>query len=158
MAFDAGIRTRYRQALQVALAAHFATTDLPIPFHAGEITGRQEVDVGCVWFDNKTPHKADWNNEESFFGVRVLRHFAQDQGGAEPRASQNEALEWTFEQLEDGLVAVVNKPDLVAAAPAVDPTGWPDYFIVSLVAINHPEQYVTASLAAQLRNRTRRGG
>jgi hypothetical protein len=158
VAFEAGIRTRYREALQVALAAHFASVELPIEFQAGEITGRQELDVGCVWFDNKTPHKADWNNEESFFGVRVLRHFAQDQGGAEPRASQNERLEWTFEQLEDGLVAVVNKPDLVAAAPEVDPAGWPDYFIVTLVAINHLEHHVTASLAAQLRNRTRRGG
>lgn len=158
MAFASGIRTRYRQALQVHLAAHFAALELPMKFEAGELTGRQDLDVGCVWFDNKAPHRADWNNEESFFGVRVLRHFAQDQGGAEPRASQNERLEWTFEALEDGLVAVLNKPDLEAAAPDIDSTGWPSYFIVTLVAINHAEHHVTASVAAQLRNRTRRGG
>ena len=47
-----GIRTRYRQALQVALAAHFASVELPIEFQAGELTGRQQLDVGCVWFRN----------------------------------------------------------------------------------------------------------
>ncbi len=152
------VRSRFREALQLHLAAHFASVELPIEVHAGEIVGRQEVDVGCVWFDNKVPHRLDLNNEESFFGVRVLRRAAQDQGGAEPRASQNARLEWTFEQLEDALVAVTNKPQLVAAAPGIDPAGWPDYFIVTLVAINHPDQYVTASLAAQLRSRTRKGG
>jgi len=158
VAFESGIRTRYRQALQVALAAHFASVELPIEFVAGELVGRQEVDVGCAWLDNKTPHRLDGNNEESFFGVRVCRTFAQDQGGAEPRASQSEKLEWTFEALEDGLLAVINKPLLAAAAPLISPAGWPDYFIVTLVAINHPDQHVTASLSAQLRNRTRKGG
>ena len=153
-----GVRSRFRQALQLALAAHFAELEFPIEFHAGEIVGRSEVDVGCVWWDNKVPHRVDGNNEESFYGVRVLRVFAQDQGSAVPRASTNERLEWTAEMLEDALLAVTNKPELAAAAPHVDSTGWPDYFIVTQVAVNHPDQYVTASVAAQLRSRTRKGG
>jgi len=155
--FESGIRTRFRKALQVALAAHFATTPLPIEFVDGELVGKQERDIGCVWFDNKVPHRADWNNEEAFFGVRVCRVFKQDQGGEEPRASIQERLEWTFEALEDALVAVINRPDL-ATASAMDLTGCPDYFLVTQIALNRTDQHVTATIAAQLRNRTRKGG
>ncbi len=157
--FDPGVRSRFRMALQVALAAWFkANTKLELSFEDGEITGKQERDIGCAWFDNKVPHRQDWNNEESFFGVRVFRIFAQDQGGAEPRASVQERLEWTFEALEDALTTVINRPDLQAAAPDVDLTGCPDYFIVTQIVLNKQEQSVTATIAAQMRNRTRKGG
>lgn len=156
--FDPGVRTRFRKALQIALAAWFkANTPLSIEFVDGELTGKQELDIGCVWFDNKVPHRNDWNNEESFFGVRVCRVFAQDQGGAEPRASIQERLEWTFEALEDAIVTVINRPNL-AAASGVDLTDAPEYFIVTQIALNRTDQHITATIAAQLRNRTRKGG
>ena len=156
--FEPGVRTRFRTALQVALSAWFkANTPLAITFTAGELTGKQEIDVGCVWFDNKVPHRSDWNNEESFFGVRVFRVFAQDQGGDVPRVDVQERLEWTFEALEDALTSVINRPDL-ATASGVDLDGCPDYFIVTQVALNRTDQHITATLAAQLRNRTRKGG
>lgn len=157
--YEPGVRSRFRAALQVALAAWFkANTQWEIEFVAGEITGKQERQIGCVWFDNKVPHRSDWNNEESFFGVRVFRVFAQDQGGEEPRASVQEHLEMTFEALEDALTTVINRPDLATAAPEVDLTGCPDYFIVTQIVLNRADQHITATIAAQLRNRTRKGG
>lgn len=151
------LRGKFRKALQVHLAAHFKAAGLELPFEGGVIEGPQERDVGCVWFDTVRPHRADWNNEEAFFGARVLRQFKQDQGGEQPRTAQEEALEWTFEVLEDGLQAVLNRP-LLQAASGVDLSGWADYFIVQEVVLNHTAQHVTATLAAQARSRTRRGG
>jgi len=157
VAFEQGFRTKFRKALQIHLSAFFTAAELPIAFEDGLLEGPQERDVGCVWFDNVRPHRADWNNEEASFGVRVFRHFKQDQGGTEPRAAQEEALEWTFETLEDALQAVLNRP-LLQVSSGIDLSGWYDYFIVQEVILVHPGQYVQATLATQARSRTRRGG
>lgn len=151
-------RTKFRRALQTALTAHFSEAGLPIEFQGGVIDGPQaERDIGCVWFEGKRPQSRDLNNEEAFFQVRVLRRFKQDQGGAEPREEVNAQLERTFELLEDGLRAVINRPALETAS-GEDLAGWQDFFIVTEVAANHVEQYVQASVQAWARNRTSRGG
>jgi hypothetical protein len=66
-------------------------------------------------------------------------------------------MEWTFETLEDGLRVNLNRIDLQTAS-GIDLTGWSDYYIVQEVLMDHPTQTVTATLAAQARSRTRRGG
>jgi len=152
-----GLRSQFRRALQIALAAHFTAAGLELEFEGGTIEGPQERDIGCVWIDTVRPHRADWNNEEAFFGVRVLRAWKQDQGGEQPRTLQEERLEWTLEILEDGLVAVLNRP-LLEAASGLVLTGWADYFIVQEVVLDHQAQHVTATIAMQARSRTRRGG
>lgn len=151
-------RTKFRRALQISMAAHFKSVDLPIAFQGGVIDGPQaDRDIGCVWFEGKRPQSRDLNNEEAFFQVRVLRRFKQDQGGPEPREEVNAELERTFEILEDALRAVINRPALETAS-GLDLAGWQDFFIVTEVQANHPEQYVQASVQAWARNRTSRGG
>jgi hypothetical protein len=151
-------RTKFRRALQVALATHFETAGLAVEFQGGVIDGPQsDRDIGCVWFEGKRPQSRDLNNEEAFFQVRVLRRFKQDQGGAEPREEVNAELERTFEILEDGLRAIINRPALETAS-GEDLAGWSDFFIVTEVTANHVEQYVQAAVQAWARNRTSRGG
>lgn len=151
------LRTRFRHALQIALAAHFKAAGLDIAFEGGVIEGPQERNIGCVWFDSKRPQGRDGNNEEAFFGVRVLRLFKQDQGGENPREDVEAQLEWTFETLEDGLLAVVNR-GLLETASGVDLAGYSDFFTVTEVSSNHQAQYVQATITAWARNRTARGG
>ena len=68
MAYESGLRTKFRQALKIALAAHFtAATEaddltITIPFEDGQLDGPQERNIGCVWFDSVRPHRNDWNN------------------------------------------------------------------------------------------------
>ena len=158
MASEPSLRTKFRQALQIALAAHFKAAGLEIAFEPGIIEGPQsDRDIGCVWFDSKRPQARDGNNEEAFFGVRVLRLFKQDQGGVVPREDVETALEWTFETLEDGLLAVINLP-LLETASGMVLDGWHSYFTVTEVASNHQQQYVQATVTAWARNRTARGG
>lgn len=152
------LRGTFRRALQVALQKHFADADLAITFEPGEMTGPQaDRDIGCVWFDSKRPHARDGNNEEAFFGIRVFRRFRQEQGAATDREITEEQLDWTFETLEDALRANLTKP-LLEANSGKTLTGWSEYFIVTEVSKNTAEQYVQASLSAQARNRTARGG
>lgn len=151
-------RTKFRRALQVALAKHFADAGLPIAFQGGVIEGPQaDRDIGCVWFEGKRPQGRDGNNEEAFFQVRVLRRFKQDQGAAEPREEVNTELERTFEILEDALRANLARPWLETNSGEVL-TGWSDYFTVTEVVANHLGQYAQATLTAWARNRTARGG
>jgi hypothetical protein len=153
-----GLRTTFRRALQIALAAHFKTAGLEIEFQGGVIEGPQsDRDIGCVWWEGKRPSARDGNNEEAFFQVRVLRLFKQDQGGAVPREDVAGELERTAEILEDGLVAVLTRPWL-ATASGLDLTGWSDYFTVTEVVTSYPSQHVQATLTAWARNRTARGG
>lgn len=152
------LRGKFRRALRIALEAHFAAADRAITFESGELTGQQsDRDVGCVWFDSKRPHSRDGNNEEAFFGIRVFRRFRQEQGSAKEREITEEQLDWTFETLEDALRANLTKP-LLETNSGETLTGWSDYFIVTEVSKNTFEQYVQASLSAQARNRTARGG
>lgn len=158
MASDPSLRTTFRRALQTALTAHFAAQGLEIAFQGGVIEGPQtDRDIGCVWFDSKRPSTRDGNNEEAYFGVRVLRRHKLDQGGAEPREEVEAELERTFELLEDGLAAVLARPWLEAVS-GEDLSGWSDFFTVTEVVSNHQGQYVQASLLAWARNRTARGG
>lgn len=158
MAAEASLRTKFRQALQVALAMHFESAGLAIEFEAGVIEGPQtDRDIGCVWFDSKRPHSRDGNNEEAFFGVRVLRRFRQDQGGEVPREDVEQLLEGTFETLEDGLAANLARPWLETSS-GINLAGWSDFFTVTNVVVDHQAQHVTATLTAWARNRTARGG
>jgi hypothetical protein len=158
VASEPSLRTKFRQALQVALAAHFKQAGLEIAFEAGIIEGpQQDLDIGCVWFEGKRPQGRDSNNEEAFFQVRVLRRFKQDQGATVPRGDSEEELETTFEMLEDGLLAVINRIDLQNAS-GIDLTGWESYFSVTEVVKNQPGFYVQATLTVWARNRTARGG
>ena len=152
------LRTKFRRALQTALAKHFKDAGLAIAFEGGIIGGPQDSrDIGCVWFEGKRPQGRDGNNEEAFFQVRVLRQFKQDQGGENPRESFNAELERTFEILEDGLLANLTLP-LLEANSGQDLAGWESYFTVTEVVKNDLEQYVQATLTAWARNRTARGG
>lgn len=158
MASDPSLRTQFRRALQIALAAYFEAQEVPIAFEAGVIEGPQsDRDIGCVWFEGKRPQGRDSNNEEAFFHVRVLRRFKQDQGGQVPREDSEEELETTFEMLEDALLAVVNRP-LLQAASGINLSGYSSYFSVTEVVKNQPGFYVQATLTVWARNRTARGG
>ncbi len=153
------LRTKFRQALQIALAKHFKSAGLSIEFQGGVIEGPQtDRDIGCVWFDSKRPQGRDGNNEEAFFGVRVFRQWKQDQGAETPRVEVEEELERTFEMLEDGLRAVIKRIDLETASGIVLGSDWASYFTVTEVAIDHQEQRIQATLTAWARNRTARGG
>lgn len=155
---EQGLRTTFRLALQVALAKHFKEAGLEIAFEGGVIEGPQaDRDIACVWFDRVRPSGKDGNNEEAFFGVRVLRRFKQDQGGASPREDVESELERTTEILEDALAANLTRPWLAANSGA-DLTGWSDYFVVTEIVQNHAGQYVQAALLAWARNRSARGG
>lgn len=158
MAADS-LRGRFRNALRIALKAHFDAAGLPIDFEAGQISGPQsDRDIGCVWFDLKRMSAGrDANNEEALFGVRVLRRFRQEQGAGEERELTEDMLDWTFETLEDGLRAVINATELEAAS-GISLDGWESFFVVLQVAKNTQEQSVTASVQAWARNRTARGG
>ena len=151
------LRTKFRHALQISLAEYFKNAGLDVPFEGGVIEGPQERNIGCVWFDSKRPQGRDGNNEEAFFGVRVLRLFKQDQGGEIPREDVETQLEWTFETLEDGLRAVINRVELEAAS-GINLSGYSDFLTVTEIASNHQQQYVQATITAWARNRTARGG
>lgn len=157
MAAEPSLRTKFRRALQTALAKHFADQGLDIDFQGGVIEGPQDRDIACVWVDSKRYSAKDGNNEEAFFGVRVLRRFKQDQGGEYPREESEAELERTFEMLEDALRANLTKP-LLEANSGETLTGWSDYFVVTEMSANHAGQYVQAALRAWARNRTARGG
>lgn len=158
MADERSHRTKFRHALQTALAKHFKDAGLEIAFEPGRLEGPStDRDIGCVWFDSKRPHGRDGNNEEAFFGVRVLRHLVQDQGAGVTREEIELALEWTFETLEDALAGVLTRPWLEDKGDEVL-SGWGDFIIVTNIATDHAAQHVTASIVAQARNRTARGG
>lgn len=160
MASERGARTTFRLALQKALRASFVADGLDIEFQGGVIEGPQaDRDIGCVWWTGKQPQGRDGNNEETFFQVRVLRRFKQDQGGSEPRESNAEELELTAEMLEDALVAVLVRPWLQeVVGDEFDLSESLEYFIVTEVTVNYPGHYVQATLQAWMRNRTARGG
>ena len=158
MASEVGYRTAYRRALQKGLALKFAAADLPIEFFGGVIDGPQaDRDVGCVWLEGKRPQGRDGNNEEVFFQVRVLRHFMQDQGAEYPREETAAALELTAEKLEDALADMLTTSWLQTVSGETL-TGWADYFTVTELVTNYPEQYVQATLLVWARNRSARGG
>ena len=158
MAVEPSLRTKFRRALEVAVAAHFKAAGDEIPFEGGEIGGPQlDRDVGCVWFEGKRRSGRDGNNEEAIFHVRVLRLFQHDQGGETPRVDTEERLERTFEMLEDALVAVLARPWLEAASE-IDLDGWSDFFTVTEMTKSTLQAYVQADITAWARNRTAAGG
>lgn len=133
----------------------------PFPFEGGVLEGPQDRHVGCVWFDTVRPNRVDRNNEEAFFGVRIFVQHRADQGATAdvPREKQEERLEWTVERLEDALQAVRTRALLqVAVGTDFDLSDWHDYFLVDDITVNHPGQYVQATVIPQARARVRRGG
>ena len=158
---DPSVRSAFRKALQKYLSDFFsAAREAPFVFEGGVLEGPQERHVGCVWFDTVRPHRSDANNEESFFGIRVFVHFQAPQEATAPVREKQEALmEWTLERLEDALRAVRNRAELqLAVGTDYDFGGWWDYFLIGEITLNHPGQYVQATVIPQARNRTRRGG
>lgn len=141
-------RTDFREALQAALQTALRTSlSLPdLTFEAGKIDGPQpDRDIGCAWWEGKRPWTRDANEEESYFRVRVLRQFRQDQGGEEPRKTLNEILEETAEAVEDVL-----KANLVGLGPRL--------LVIREVSSDHDAQLVEAQMVAYMRNRTAAGG
>lgn len=135
------VRRQFRERLQAKLH-----TEFKIPFEPGEIAAPQaDVDVGCVWWEGKRPWSRDANEEESYFRVRVIRQFMQDQGAVEPRTKINERLEADAEKLEDVLVA--NLTTLGATL-----------VVVNEVTSDQQGQFVEAQIVAYMRNRTAAGG
>jgi hypothetical protein len=110
-----------------------------------------------VWWEGKRPSARDGNNEESFFQVRVLRRFRQDQGGSVPREDTAELLERTAELLEDALASVLARPWLEQVS-GEDLSGFADFFTVTELSTSYTGQYVQAAIQAWARNRTARGG
>lgn len=138
-----------------------AQVDGPFPIEGGVLEGPQDRHVGCVWFDTVRPHRSDANNEEAFFGIRIFVHFQADQGATAdvPREKQEARMEWSFEKLEDALKAVRNRAELQAAVGTdFDLSAWQDYFLIPEITMNHPGQYVQATVVAQARSRVGRGG
>jgi hypothetical protein len=158
---DPSQRTIFRTALMKYLSDYVgAQVEAPFPMEGGVLEGPQDRHVGCVWFDTVRPHRSDANNEEAFFGIRLFASFKSETEPTAPiREKQEARLEWLFEVLEDALRAVRNRVELQAAVGAdYDLSGWQDYFLIPEVTMNHPGQYVQATVVAQARSRVRRGG
>lgn len=155
MPAEASERTKFRRALQAALAEQLVDEhDRALEVTGGMLDGPQERDIACVWWAGKRPHRAAIE-EENVFRIRLFRRFKQDQGADTPRVDQAELIEQASERLEAALKAVLTSGRLATVSDLAP--GDPDFFNVLTVQPNYPGQYVETEIVAFARNRSAPG-